>query len=267
MTRLPAWLTLGAFAGANLVIAFLVLPIFAVLPASFNHSSFIALPPQELSMRWYVAFFEDAGWRSSLWVSIQAALLTTLFTLSIGIPAAMGLQRLPGRLRAILTAFFLAPIIVPVIVIAIAIYRSALDVGLNGTLIGVVLSHASLALPFVVINVGISLHAIDDRWLQAAAGLGATSWTVFRTITLPNIVPGVVGGGVFAFVTSFDEAIVSVFMSGYGAKTLPVKIWETIRVEFTPVVAVAATVMIALAAVLFVVGRLISPSAEEARGR
>lgn len=267
MTRLPPWLTVAAFGSANLVIAFLVLPIFAVLPASFNQSSFIALPPNEFSIRWYGAFFEDEGWRSSLWVSVEAALLTTAFTLLIGIPAAMGLQRLPSRVRMILTGFFLAPIIVPVIVIAIAIYRSSLDVGLNGTLTGLVLSHASLALPFVVINVGISLHAIDERWLQAAAGLGAASWTIFRTITLPNILPGVVGGAVFAFITSFDEAIVSVFMSGYGAKTLPVKIWETIRIEFTPTVAVAATLMIALAAVLFVVGRLVSPSPAEARSR
>jgi len=265
MTRLPAWLTLATFAGANLVIAFLVLPILAVVPASFNQSSFIALPPHELSMRWYVAFVEDAGWRSSLGVSVRAALLTTLFTLAVGIPAAMGLQRIGGAARTVLTAFFLAPIIVPVIVIAIAVYRTALDVGLNGTLAGLVLSHSALALPFVVINVGISLQAIDDRWLQAAAGLGATPWTVFRTITLPNILPGVVGGAVFAFVTSFDEAIVSVFMSGYAAKTLPVKIWETIRVEFTPAVAVAATLMIALAAVLFVLARWVGPSAGEAR--
>lgn len=265
MTRLPLWLTVLAFAGANLVIAFLVLPIFAVVPASFNQSSFIALPPHELSVRWYVSFFEDAGWRSSLWVSVRAALLTMVFTLAIGIPAAMGLQRLPARARAALTGLILAPIIVPVIVIAIAIYRTALDVGLNGTVTGLVLSHATLALPFVVINVGISLHAIDDRWLKAAAGLGATPWTVFRTITLPNILPGVVGGAVFAFVTSFDEAIISVFMSGYAAKTLPVKIWETIRVEFTPTVAVAATLMIVLAAALFVAGRLLGPSTDEAR--
>lgn len=264
MTRLPPWLTVAAFAGANLVLAFLVLPIFAVVPASFNQSSFIALPPNDYSLRWYEAFFEDAGWRNSLWVSVKAAVLTTVFTLAVGIPAAMGMQRIPSRARTLLMAVFLAPIIVPVIVIAIAVYRTALDIGLNGTLAGLVLSHSSLALPFVVINVGISLAAIDDRWLQAAAGLGATPWTVFRTITLPNILPGVVGGAVFAFVTSFDEAIVSIFMAGYAAKTLPVKMWETIRIEFTPAVAVAATLMIVLAAVLFVVGRWIGPSPERA---
>jgi putative spermidine/putrescine transport system permease protein len=147
--------------------------------------------------------------------------------------------------------------IVPVIVSAVAIYRTALDIGLNGTRIGMALSHAALALPFVVINIGISLRGVDSRWLQAAAGLGATPWTIFRTITLPNIVPGLVGGGVFAFITSFDEVVIAVFMAGYGAKTLPVKIWESIRLEFTPVVAVAATLMILLAGILFILARVI----------
>lgn len=267
MTRLPPWLTILAFAGANLVLAFLVLPILAVVPASFNASSFIALPPNAYSTRWYADFFADPGWRGSLWVSVKAAVLCTLFTLSVGVPAAIGLKRVPARMRSAVTAFFLAPIIVPVIVIAVAIYRTALDIGMNGTLAGMALSHACLALPFVVINVGISLNALDDRWLQAAAGLGASPWTIFRTITLPNILPGVIGGGIFAFITSFDEAIISVFMSGYAAKTLPVKIWETIRVEFTPAVAVAATLMIVLAAVLFVIGRLIGPGGGEERAR
>lgn len=257
MSQLSPSLRWIAYASANLVIAFLVLPILAVIPTSFNQASFITVPPTAWSWRWYEAFFQDTEWQSALWVSIQIAVLATLIALAAGTPAAIGLQRLPQRLRVAMTGLFLAPMIVPVIVSAVAIYRTALDIGLNGTRIGMALSHAALALPFVVINIGISLRGVDSRWLQAAAGLGATPWTIFRTITLPNIVPGLVGGGVFAFITSFDEVVIAVFMAGYGAKTLPVKIWESIRLEFTPVVAVAATLMILLAGILFILARVI----------
>jgi putative spermidine/putrescine transport system permease protein len=266
MTELPRGWRWSAYIGANLVVAFLVLPILAVIPTSFNRASYIAIPPESWSLRWYSAFVADAEWRTSLSVSVQVALLAMVVALALGTPAAIGLQRVAPRLRSLLSGLFLAPMIVPVIVSAVAIYRTALDVGLNGTLIGMALSHAALALPFVIINVGISLRAIDQRWLQAAAGLGADSWTVFRTVTLPNILPGLVGGGVFAFITSFDEVVVAVFMAGYGAKTLPVKIWETIRLEFTPVVAVAATFMILLAGLLFLMARLIGTKRNGATG-
>lgn len=250
--------------GANLVLAFLVLPILAVIPTSFNEASFISLPPASWSLRWYGNFFADPEWRSSLWVSLQVAVTATIASVALGLPAALGLQRAGPFFRPALTGLFLAPMIVPVIVSAVAIYRTALDVGLNGTRIGMALSHAALALPFVVINIGVSLRHVDRRWQQAAAGLGAGSWTVFRTITLPNIIPGLVGGGVFAFITSFDEVVVAVFMAGYGAKTLPVKIWESIRLEFTPVVAVAASFMILLAALLFILARLIDARRQRA---
>jgi putative spermidine/putrescine transport system permease protein len=131
-----------------------------------------------------------------------------------------------------------------------------LDVNLNGTILGMSLGHAMLALPFVVINVGIALRAVDENWLRAATGLGAGPWRVFRTVVLPNIVPGIAGGAVFSFITSFDEVVVSVFMAGYANKTLPVKIWESIRLEFTPVIAVAATLMIGLAVLLFALAAL-----------
>ena len=251
MTRQPLWLRTIAHASAGLVLAFLVLPIAAVLPASVNKASFIYLPPRDYSLRWYGAFFLDGEWRSALLASLQVAVIATVIALALGTLSAIGLSRIRGRWHGILTGLFLAPMIVPVIVTAVAIYRSALDVGLAGTVLGLGLSHAILALPFVVINAGIALRAVDPNWLRAAAGLGAGPWTIFRTVTLPNITPGLVGGAVFSFITSFDEVVVAVFMAGYAGKTLPVKIWEAIRIEYTPVVAVAATLMILLAMLLF----------------
>jgi putative spermidine/putrescine transport system permease protein len=260
VTAQPLWLRILAQGCAGLVLAFLVLPIVAVLPASVNKASFIFLPPRAYSMRWYEEFFLDSEWRSALMNSLQVALIATLVAVMLGTITAIGLRRIKGRWHGLLVGLFLAPMIVPVIVTAVAIYRSALDVGLAGTVLGLGLSHAILALPFVVINVGIALRAVDDNWTRAAAGLGAGPWTIFRTVTLPNITPGLVGGAVFSFITSFDEVVIAVFMAGYASKTLPVKIWESIRLEFTPVVAVAATLMIILAMVLFAVAQALSKS-------
>ena len=256
MSKLPFWLRTVGNGAASLVLAFLVLPILAVVPASFNKASFIYLPPRAYSGVWYGRFLEDAEWRTSLLNSVHVGVLVTLMAVVLGTLAALGLRRLEGRWRNGISALFLAPMIVPVVVTAVALYRSALDVGLNGTVLGMSLGHLMLALPFVVINVGIALRGIDENWLKAASGLGASEWTVFRTITLPNITPGIVGGAIFAFITSFDEVVIAVFLAGYSNKTLPVKIWESIRLEFTPVIAVAATTMIGLAVVLFAVGQL-----------
>lgn len=265
MTHLPIGLRFASHVGASLVLAFLMIPILAVIPASFNEARFIRLPPESYSVEWYGAFVAEQEWLSALWNSIWVAVWTTLISVVVGTAAALGLNRLPQRLNLIFMGLFLAPLIVPVIVTAVAVYRVALDVQLNSTFLGLVLSHTVLALPFVVINVGIALRAVDETWLQAAAGLGAKPWTIFRTVTLPSIAPGILGGSIFAFITSFDEFTVSLFMVGHQTKTLPIKIWEAVRFEFTPVVAVAATVIILLAVLLFAIAMTVNRQQEEAR--
>jgi putative spermidine/putrescine transport system permease protein len=258
MRGLPIGLRVLAHASAGVVLAFLMLPILAVLPASLNDASFISLPPEAVSLRWYRVFFADPEWRAALVTSVEMAVVVTIVSLVLGTTVALGLERLPDRLRTAITGLFLAPLIVPSIVSAVAIYRSALDVGLSGTFVGLSLGHVVLALPFVLINVGISLRSVDRFWLRAAAGLGANQWTVFRTIVLPHIVPGLFGGAVFAFITSFDEVVMTIFMAGPRTTTLPVKLWETIRLEFTPVVAVAATLVVLLGFILLVCGQVSS---------
>ncbi|MFI4988912.1 MAG: ABC transporter permease [Alphaproteobacteria bacterium] len=234
------------------VLAFLVLPILAVLPASLNHASFIRLPPSAVSLRWYDAFFKDTEWVASLATSAEVALLATAISLALGTAAALGIERMGGIGKRLLSGLFLAPLIVPAIITAIALYYVMRPLGLVGTTLGLALGHTLLCLPFVVVNVGVSLASRDAALLRAAEGLGASPARVFATVTLPAILPGLVGGAVFAAITSFDEVVISIFLAGIQAKTLPVKMWETIRVEFTPVVAVAATFLIALTLVLFV---------------
>lgn len=242
----------GAQVLGAVVLAFLLLPVFAVVPASVNDASFIRIPPETMSLVWYERFWEDRGWMTSLWNSTQVATMATLFSVVIGTAAALGLERLPERARAFAIGLVLAPIIVPVIMISVALYYVTRSLGLYGTMLGLALSHAILCLPFVVINVGVSLKRLDPNLVRAAEGLGASPPRVFRTVTLPAIVPGLAGGGAFAFVTSFDEVVISIFIAGIGAKTLPVKLWEQIRIEFTPVAAVGSTLILVLTVVLFV---------------
>jgi len=248
--------TLSNVAGSA-TLAFLVMPLLAVVPASFNRASFIKLPPADYSLRWYEAFLSDPEWLGSFQTSLKVAIATTILSLLIGITASLGLERVSARARAVLMGLVLSPLIVPVIMTSIALYYVARPFGLHGTLTGLTLGHTLLALPFVIMNIGLSLKALDPNSVRAAESLGASLWTVFRTVILPQIVPGLAGAAAFAFITSFDEVVLSIFLSGIQAKTLPVKMWEVIRVEFTPVSAVASTILIAITAVMFVAVQLL----------
>jgi putative spermidine/putrescine transport system permease protein len=234
-----------------LVLAFLVLPILAVVPASFNQSSFIKIPPAAYSLQWYRGLFSDQSWLHSIVTSFKVALIATVISVVLGTLAALGLERLRPRWRSVLTGLMLAPLIVPVIMSAIALYYTMRRLGLHGSLLGLALGHTLLCLPFVVLNVGVSLYRLDPSLPRAAAGLGATPWYIFRTVTLPAIKPGLAAGAAFAFITSFDEVVISIFLSGVEAKTLPVKLWEQIRVEFTPMAAAGSTLILAVTVLAF----------------
>lgn len=145
---------------------------------------------------------------------------------------------------------------VPTIVLAVAMYSMGRATGMVGTITALVIAHTMLALPFVILNVAVSLDSLDQRFILAASGLGAGPVRIFRTVTLPLVSPGIVGGGIFAFVTSFDEVVLSIFLSGPSVKTLPVRIWEEIRLEYTPVVAVGATLMLLLALIAATMNRI-----------
>jgi putative spermidine/putrescine transport system permease protein len=241
---------------AALLAAAIVLPVLAVAPLAFSDRSFLVLPPRSWSLRWWGVFFADASWLRALLTSLEVAALTCMLAVAAGTAAALGLQTLGPRMRALASGLLLGPMIAPVIVLAVGLYALARSLGLVGSTLGLVLAHTMLALPYVVLNVGVSVAALDPRLALAASGLGAGPARVFRTVTLPAIAPGVFGGGVFAFVTSFDEVVLAVFLAGPGVRTLPVRIWEEVRTEYTPVVAVAATIMIVLAVSGAALGRL-----------
>lgn len=228
----------------------LLMPTVAVVPLSITKTDFVTFPPHGFSMRWYQAFFTSDVWRSAVMTSFITAILTTLVATPIGTMMALGIDRLKGRWVGAANVFILLPIIVPTIVTAVALYGLLARLGLVGTIPGLVLAHTVLALPFVVINVAAVLQKLDGRIEQAARSLGASPFTAFRRVTLPNLMPGIAAGGLFAFLTSFDDFVIALFLAGVGAVTLPVQMWSGIRFEISPIVAAASTVLLMMSCLL-----------------
>ncbi len=217
------------------VLAFLVVPVFTVVPMSFSSSMVFELIPTDPGLTQYRKFFESPEWMTALGRSIQVAL---------GTLAALGLRFLRPGTRRLLEPLLLAPRIVPSIVFAVAAYYVFAASGLVGSVFGLVLAHSVLALPFVVVFVGSSLYGLDRSLEEASLSLGAGPVTTFARVTFPQIRLAVFGSALFAFNVSFDEVVVTLFISGVRAKTLPVKVWDAILYEITPILPAISTVII-----------------------
>jgi len=250
-----------------LTLLFLIAPSLVVIPMSFNAAELLTFPPPGYSLRWYANFFERSEWRLAARNSFVIATLTTVLATALGTMVALGFVggRIP--LRNLVMGLFLTPMIVPAIVTAVAVYGLYASLGLTGTVAGMVLAHSVLAIPFVVINVSAVLQGLDRRIEQAARSLGASPLRAFFLVTLPLIRPGVLAGGLFAFITSFDELVVALFLSGIEAATLPVQMWSGIRFEINPTVASVSTMLIGLSIVVVVAVGALRRAAEQARGR
>ena len=246
----------------GLIILFLVLPIVVVMVVSFSSATYLTFPPPAFGMRWYTAYFTSDDWLRPTWLSLWVAACVVVLATLLGTLAAVGIGRaaqihhtgdtgrLPGALRVLASALIMSPLIVPVIVAAIGIYYAFSRYGLVGTPVGLILAHTCLAVPFVFISVSASLAGIDPRLEQAALSLGATPSGTFFQITLPLIRPGVLAGALFAFVTSFDELVVALFISGSGAVTLPRRMWDDVLYQIEPTIAAVSTLTIVLTGVL-----------------
>jgi putative spermidine/putrescine transport system permease protein len=233
-----------------LVLLFLALPILIVAALSFSSASYLTFPPPALGVRWYRAYLGSREWLDATWLSLAVAACVVVLATALGTIASLGLRHLPHAMRAAVGALVLSPLIVPGIVVAIGIYYVFARYRLVGTPAGLVLAHTCLAVPFVVTSVSASLVGLDRRLEQAALSLGATPWGTFRQVTLPLIRPGVLVGALFAFITSFDELIVALFLSGSGAITLPRRMWDDLRFAIDPTIAAVSTLTIVLSATL-----------------
>ncbi|MBA3413947.1 MAG: ABC transporter permease [Chloroflexia bacterium] len=237
----------------GLVLFYLVFPVFVVVPLSFSSARFLQFPPPGWSLQWYQNYLSREAWTSATWLSVQIGLATAVMATILGTAAALGLVRGRFRGREALNAFIVSPLIVPGIIVAIGIYFFYARIQIIGSPLALALAHTALAIPFVVINVSATLEGFDEKLEWAAMNLGANRWQTFRLVTLPIIRPGVFAGALFAFITSFDELIVALFVSGSGAVTLPRRMWESLRQEIDPTIAAVSTILIA-ASVLVLAG-------------
>lgn len=236
-----------------LVIAFLCVPSFFVIPVSFTSGSFIEFPPQGFSLRWYAVYFGSQGWVSATLRSFVVAILTGVVATVLGTAAAFVLARQNIVARGAILALVLAPLVLPRIIIAVGLFYLFARIGLVGTVPGLVIGHTILAVPYVVITVMAVLKTYDDRLDQAAWSLGASKWRALVEITLPQIRGGMVAAFLFAFITSFDELTISLFITGGSTSTLPRQMWNDLLLQVNPTLAAVSTVVLVFVTVFIVV--------------
>lgn len=241
------WLTVVSF----LILLFLMAPSVIVVVMSFSASRYLSFPPDELGLLWYRNFFTSTDWLTALWMSLRVASVTALTATVTGTMAALAIHGKQGRLWAILRGLLMAPMIVPVILIGVSLFMLYAPLRMNNSLAGIVIAHTVLALPFVIVTVTAGLNTYDFDLRRAALSLGATPWFAFRTVTLPQIKSSLFAGALFSFLTSFDEAVVALYLTNGTRATLAQKMFQSLRNDMDPTIAAISTVMIGLTTVGF----------------
>ncbi len=255
------------------IFVFLITPIIVVMPLSFNAQDFFTFTPEMLrldpdgfSMKHYDDFFTNSDWQNALWNSLTIAPMATLLSVTFGTLAAIGLSQPHVPYRQAIMAILISPMIVPLIISAAGMYFFYSRIGLQGTYIGVVLAHAALGIPFVIITVTATLVGFDRSLTRAAANMGANPTTTFFRIQMPLILPGVISGGLFAFITSFDEVVVVLFVGSAGQKTLPWQMFTGLREQISPTILAVATILVALSILLLATVEILRRRSERLRG-
>jgi len=226
-------------------LVFLAVPILIVIPMSFSSAKALTFPPPSFSLRWYETFFGDPRWMDAMWISTLVALVSSVLALVLGSFAAYGLRRGSFAGRDWAEGNFMAPLIVPTIIVAIALYLGLAKIGLLGSLVGLIVAHTLLSVPLVLMVMGVAIREFDPRIEQVAWSLGASwSYTV-RKVMLPNLAPSVFAAWIFAFIGSFDEVIVTSFIAG-RYDTVPKKMFTELILEVNPTITAVATLLIAL---------------------
>lgn len=249
--RTAAWIMVVAVA------AFGLIPIGVMLLMSFSSSEFVRIPPPGFSLVWYDTYLSRADWIEATWRSVRIGAIVTALSVAAGVPAAVATAAWKPGLARTAVAVSTLPIILPPVVAAVAMYRAFAGYGIVGTEAGIVAGHLAIAMPFVFLTTLASLRGLDPELVRAARSLGAGRLRVFATVTLPLARPGIVSGALLAFLTSFDELLIALFVGSSTTRTLPRRMWESIRSEFDPTVAAAsAIVVLATATLAFLILRL-----------
>lgn len=257
----------------GLIFFFLIAPLVVIIPLSFNAVPFfnftekmLALDPAGYSMKWYQDFFTNLNWQGAVKNSFIIAIFSTLISTTLGTIAALGLSRREMPARTLIMGILISPMIVPVIISAAGMYFFYTKVGLASTHIGIILAHAALATPFVVITVTATLVGFDQSLIRAAATLGANPTTTFFKVTVPLILPGVISGALFAFVTSFDEVVVVKFVGSYQQRTIPWAMFSGIREQISPTILAVATLLVIFSIVMLATVEMLRRRNERMRG-
>ena len=252
---------------------FLIAPILVIIPLSFNAQDFFTFTPEMLSLdpagfslKHYRDFFTNDDWQGALYNSLRIAPVATVLSLSFGTLAAIGLSQSHVPFRRVIMAVLISPMIVPLIISAAGMYFFYSRVGLQGTYWGVVLAHAALGIPFVIITVTATLVGFDRSLTRAAASMGANPITTFFKVQMPLILPGVVSGGLFAFITSFDEVVVVLFVGSAGQKTLTWQMFTGLREQISPTILAVATILVVFSICLLIVVEMLRRRSERLRG-
>ena len=275
------------------IFLFLILPIVIVIPLSFNASPYFTFTPEMLSfkpegysLRWYDTLLtfgmqrpdvaRDAAWWADAWANgswINAAknsmiigFFATVLATCLGTLAALGLSRPEMPFRRTIMAVLISPMIVPIIITATGLFFFYSSTGLANSYLGVIMAHATLGIPFVIITVTATLVGFDQSLTRAAASLGATPSTTFFKITMPLILPGVISGALFAFVTSFDEVVVVLFIAAHDQQTIPRQMWNGIREQISPAILSVATILVIVSIALLTVVEMLRRRSERMRG-
>jgi len=255
------------------IFVFLIGPIFVILPLSFNAQPYFTFTPEMMSLdpagfstRWYEAFWNDESWGQAVRNSFLIAVFATILSTSLGTLAALGLSRPEMPWRSPLMALLISPMIVPLIISAAGMYFFYSRVGLASTHLGVILAHAALGTPFVVITVTATLVGFDQTLIRASSSLGAPPTTTFFKVIVPLILPGVISGALFAFITSFDEVVVVLFVGSVDQRTIPWAMFSGIREQISPTILAVATILIMISIMLLATIELLRRRTERLRG-
>ncbi len=257
----------------GLIFLFLIFPILVIIPLSFNAVPFftftqemLSFDPAGYSLRWYEDFITSLNWRGAVNNSFIIAIFATLISTSLGTIAALGLSRRNVPYRTTLMAILISPMIVPLIISACGMFFFYSRVNLQGTHLGVILAHAALGTPFVVITVTATLVGFDRSLIRAANSLGADGVTTFFKIVVPLILPGVISGALFAFITSFDEVVVILFVGSFEQRTIPWQMFSGIRENISPTILAVATLLVLVSVALLMTIEMLRRRTERLRG-
>jgi ABC-type spermidine/putrescine transport system permease subunit II len=231
----------------------LLAPIVIVVILAFSGDGYLHFPPSSFSLRWFDRFFGDLQWQRALLSSLIIGSIACTVSTAVGFFAAYTFLRVEFRGKKLLLSLMLTPIIVPSIITAIAMYYLAGKLGLIGSYVWIGLCHAVIAMPIVILILLAALQAVDPNLERAALGLGASRWRVFGRIVLPLALPGIMSGMLFAFLASFDELLISLFLSGVHAQTLPVRIWNSLNLQVEPTIAAVSAFLIGVTSLVLTV--------------